>query len=112
MALLFVASGRAVPDQVSRVPDWLTHGAGYAVLAVLACRALAGGVIRPVAARVAGLAVLLSFAYGVTDEIHQSFVPGRHADPWDLVKNLAGALAGAAACAWPLPAGEHRRKAA
>jgi len=29
--------------------------------------------------------------YGATDEIHQFFVPGRHADPIDLLTNAMGA---------------------
>ena len=112
MAFLFAVSSRAGWGPVSHIPDWMTHGAGYAVLAVLACRALAGRLGRPVTARVAALAVLISTVYGVTDELHQSFVPGRVADAWDLLKNLAGAVAGAVACAWPRPANEQRRKAA
>ena len=112
MAFLFWVSSRSGFGPVSDLPDWTTHGAGYAVLAVLACRALAGGLGRPVAVRVAVLAVLISTVYGVTDEWHQSFVPGRVADPWDLVKDLAGAAAGALACAWPRREGEQRGKAA
>jgi VanZ family protein len=30
--------------------------------------------------------------FGVTDEIHQYLVPGRHADPLDLLLNAVGAL--------------------
>jgi len=110
MAFVFVLSSRAVPGPVSRVPDWATHAAGYAVLAVLLCRALAGGLGRPVTVKVAALGAFLSFLYGVTDEWHQYFVADRHADAWDLAKNLAGAVAGAAACAWPRPS--ERRRAA
>ena len=112
MALLFVVSDQAVVSAVPGLPDWVTHGAAYAVLAVLLCRALAGGLARPVTARVAVTAVVASFAYGVTDEIHQSFVPGRHADAWDLLKNLGGAVVAATACSWPRSHGEHRRKTA
>jgi VanZ family protein len=112
MAFLFAMSSRAGWGAASQVPDWMTHGAGYAVLAALACRGLAGGLGRPVTARVAALAVLIATAYGVTDELHQSFVPGRVADAWDLLKDLAGAVAGALACAWPRPTDEQRRKAA
>ncbi|CAN5780163.1 hypothetical protein BH24CHL4_BH24CHL4_17820 [soil metagenome] len=32
-----------------------------------------------------------SAAYGLTDEIHQYFVPGRQADPIDLITNAIGA---------------------
>ena len=101
MAFVFAVSSRASWGQVSQIPDWMTHGAGYAVLAVLACRALAGGLGQPVAVRVAVLAVVIATLYGVTDGLHQSFIPGRTADPWDLLKDMAGAAAGALACAWP-----------
>lgn len=45
-------------------------------------------------------AVALASAYGVTDELHQLFVPGRHADPVDWLVDTAGALAGALVLAW------------
>lgn len=112
MALIFWISSRPVIPAASGIPDWITHGAGYAVLAVLSCRALAGGLGRPVAARTAALGALVSALYGVTDELHQSFVPGRVADAWDLLKNLAGAVFGAAACAWPRPTRDERREVA
>jgi VanZ family protein len=101
MAFIFMISSRASWGQVSQIPDWMTHGAGYAVLSVLACRALAGGLGQPVTARVALFAVVIATLYGVTDEMHQAFVPGRTADAWDVLKDMAGAAAAALACAWP-----------
>jgi VanZ family protein len=113
MAVLFALSSRPLPASVSSVPDWITHGAGYAILGALLCRALAGGLARPVAGRLAVLAVVIATAYGVTDEVHQSFVPGRMSDAWDVLKDLGGASVAAAACAWPRgPRDEERRKAA
>ena len=112
MAVIFVASSRPVPAAVSQVPDWISHPAAYAVLAVLACRALAGGLHAAVAPRVAAQAAALAFLYGVTDELHQSYVPGRFAEAADLAKNLAGAALGAGACAIPRGDGAPRRKAA
>ena len=112
MALVFTLSSRARWGTLSDLPDWSTHAAGYAVLSVLACRALGGGLDHPVTARAAVLAVLISTLYGVSDELHQSFVPGRTADAWDVLKDLAGAAVGAVACAWPRPANAQRRKAA
>ncbi len=41
------------------------------------------------------LAVLITFAYGVTDEMHQRFVPGRHADALDAIADGFGGLLGA-----------------
>ncbi len=40
------------------------------------------------------LSVVLAVGYGVTDEFHQSFVPGRFASAGDLLADLAGALIG------------------
>ncbi|MCX7707278.1 MAG: VanZ family protein, partial [Anaerolineae bacterium] len=55
--------------------------------------ALAGsGVRRP------GLwAFVLALLYAFSDEFHQSFVPGRHPDPLDILTDAAGA---GAALAW------------
>lgn len=94
MAILFQLSSRSDVGPAGRVPDWLTHGAAYLVLAGLLCRALAGG-LRPLPAAAAGLAACLATAYGVTDEYHQSFVPGRDASVADIFKDAGGAAIGA-----------------
>ena len=36
--------------------------------------------------------VLFTIAFGLTDEFHQAFVPGRNVDPFDIVANTSGAL--------------------
>ena len=79
---------------MGRVPDWLTHGTAYLILSVLLCRGLAGG-MRPLRAAGAVLAVCLATVYGVSDEFHQSFVPGRDASVGDVLKDLGGASLGA-----------------
>jgi VanZ family protein len=111
MAFLFALSDQAVVTEVAGLPDWVTHGGGFGMLCVLLCRALGRGLTRPVPMRVAMLAIAITFLYGITDEIHQSFVPGRHPDPWDLLKNLGGAIAGAIVCAVPRPARDQRKAA-
>ncbi len=40
------------------------------------------------------IAVGLTAFYGMLDEFHQSFVPGRTADTWDVVADVAGAMLG------------------
>lgn len=40
-------------------------------------------------------AVALASAYGVTDELHQLFVQGRHSDPVDWLVDTVGAFVGA-----------------
>jgi VanZ family protein len=76
--------------------DKLLHFGAYAVLAGLAVGALARARIAALG-RVAAIGVLLAAAYGATDEWHQSYVPGRDADPWDWAADAVGAAAGAAA---------------
>ena len=38
------------------------------------------------------LAIILSIVYGIIDELHQYFVPGRYADIHDVFMNAAGIL--------------------
>ena len=92
MAVVFLFSSISKLGWAARVPDWISHPIEYAVGAVLLCRALAGE--RPLTLPTALTATLLATAYGVTDEYHQSFVPGRTSDFADVVKDLGGAAAG------------------
>ena len=97
MAVVFFFSSLSHPGLAARALDWISHPIEYGVGAVLVCRALEGGRPRPLTASTALTATLLTTAYGVTDEYHQSFVPGRTSDPADVAKDFAGA---AAACAF------------
>jgi len=71
------------------------HVAEYAVLAALFRRALKGSsTLSPSALFWA--TVVFCFVYAVSDEWHQSFVPGREPSFWDVLIDTAGALAAAA----------------
>ena len=59
------------------------------------------------AGHVFSTAALLAVLYGLGDEVHQSFVPGRDASVGDVVADAAGALLGAAA--WVLGCGALAR---
>jgi VanZ family protein len=110
MAVVFFFSSLSHLGLAGRVPDWISHPIEYGIGAVLVCRALEGGRRRPLTASTALTAIVLITAYGVTDEYHQSFVPGRTSDPADVAKDFAGA---AAACAfyrrWTLHSPESSR---
>ena len=63
------------------------HMTEYAILALLACRALRlSGARRPLLG-----ALLLCAVYAATDEFHQSFVGGRGPSPVDVMIDTAGA---------------------
>jgi VanZ family protein len=92
MAMIFFASSLSdlstLPGDVS---DKTGHFAGYAALGATVLRATAGGRWAGVTARTAALAWSICLAYGVTDEVHQGFVPGRTPALDDLVADAAGA---------------------
>lgn len=65
------------------------HSVAYATLAFLWWRALSRG--RKAYRTTLVLAFVIAVLYGMSDEIHQSFVPGRHPSPWDVLIDAAGA---------------------
>jgi VanZ family protein len=90
MALIFVLSSIHSPPQLpSAIGDKGAHAMLYSGLAALIVRALAGG-WRPFAGGIAVAAVLFSTLYGVSDELHQLFVPTRTADLNDLAADAVG----------------------
>jgi len=93
MAVLFLASSIPnVGELPGGTPDWVPHGAGYAILGVLLLRGFARGRRGGVTGRTVLATVVCAAIYGVTDEWHQSFVPGRSAEVHDLVADTAGAV--------------------
>ena len=74
------------------------HVPAYAALAWAWCWAL-GAWLR-VPAAVAIVACAIASAYGVFDEWHQSFVPGRFASLTDVTLDIAGAVLGVWLAAW------------
>ena len=76
--------------------DKLIHGCEYAVLGFLVARALSM-LGAPFAF---ALAVAISALYGVSDEVHQAFVPRRSSEVLDAVADACGSLSGAGA--WQL----------
>jgi VanZ family protein len=95
MGLIYWFSDQPQPFTVSQ--SWLEdaigvagHIIGYAVLAVLWRRALAARQNRR-PRRAAALAWLLTVLYALSDEVHQTFVPGRSGNLPDLLIDAAGA---------------------
>ena len=69
------------------------HVLGYAGLGILWWRALAAGQSAS-ARRTLALALLLTTLYAISDEYHQTFVPGRSGTPADVLIDAAGAVLG------------------
>jgi VanZ family protein len=90
-ALIFILSSQPSLPSPGRIGDKQAHAFTYGVLAILCLMGLTGWRSR----RVAGASLLAAFAiavvYGVSDEIHQSFVPGRTPDVDDVIADAVGA---------------------
>lgn len=90
---------RAQFEAIHFIVRKLAHLSEYAVLSLLILRALnRSHRLAPgwFSWRTAGTAQLISSAYAVTDEWHQSFVPGRTAAFSDVLIDSSGALVGLA----------------
>jgi len=97
LAVIFGAS--SIPNLTTlpgNISDKSGHSIGYGLLGILILRALAGGRLREVTWRRGIAAIVLATLYGVTDEFHQLFVPGRSADRYDVLADCVGATIGAA----------------
>jgi VanZ family protein len=87
-AMIFVLS--SIPDLGTGLGGWdfvlrkFAHAAEFAVLGFLLARAI--GRDRP--------ALALGIAYAVSDEVHQSFVPGRLGSPLDVLVDAVGVVVG------------------
>ena len=80
-------------------PDFVLHAGAYFVMAVLAVRALARGLLEPASRAALWGGVGIAILYGVSDEWHQSRVPERVASWSDVLADSAGALFAGAALA-------------
>ena len=101
MAAIFYVSSLPEPPPILAGSDKSLHLSAYFGLTLVVVRAVAGGLAQRIGIRTAVVALLIAIGYGVTDEVHQMFVPGRSADVYDLLSDATGAVAGTAACwAW------------
>jgi VanZ family protein len=76
----------------------LSHWSEYFILGILLMRALKAQIPRQPALRRMLWSILLATLYAVTDEYHQTLVPGRSANLLDVVIDSFGALCGTLWC--------------
>jgi VanZ family protein len=109
-AVLFGLSsipGRDIPTIQFSYSDKIVHCGIYAVLGALCFRALRLTTRLGVVSAIL-VVPLIVLAYGVSDELHQMFVPQRSSDVFDVVADvIGGALGAVLASRWP---GLRRRR--
>lgn len=99
--MIFYLSSQSHPDEqlpsfvLKDVSDKVLHAVEYAGLAVLCYRAFRWAAGPSVARQALVLAVVTASIYGITDEVHQFFVPFRESSWLDWLADTAGAAVGA-----------------
>ena len=103
MAMVFGFSSLSTPPQPPGILSYYhVHIILYTGLGALTTRAAAKG-LRHVSLTAALVAIAISSLYGVTDEYHQLFVPGRMFDVLDMAADAFGSMVGAGATwAWSI----------
>ncbi len=97
MLLIWWLSSQSLTISTANFPfrDKGVHATEYGVLGVFLAHALSGTFAGLTRARLWLWSVALTVLFGMSDEIHQAFVPGRSADVLDLAADAVGALLGA-----------------
>ena len=96
MAAIFFVSSLPNPQIGGDTPDYVLHALEYFLLTLLLIRLFLSSnrdnrhVFSWQYACVLG--VIVAVSYGVTDEIHQYFIPGRHCSVHDVVSDMIGSI--------------------
>lgn len=96
-AIFFISSlpGASLPTVAIWSADKVVHAAVFAVLGLLVALPLDRLKLVERKGWLIAVAALIATAYGVSDELHQRFTPGRSPDVADVVADAVGAVIGA-----------------
>jgi VanZ family protein len=96
-ALIYWLSSQERLPAAPRGSDKAAHFIAYAILTLAWIRAFAGGRLTAAPAELLA-AFAIAALFGLSDEFHQSFVPGRESSGWDVLADALGAAAAALGC--------------
>lgn len=92
LLLTYVLSSQSHVPGAEAVPDYLLHFPEYSLLTLLLVRAGSGRILAPHSTRVLVASLLFGILYGIFDEIHQAFVPGRDSSVKDALVDAFATL--------------------
>jgi VanZ family protein len=101
VTLIFYLSSLSHPEErlpnflFEQLGDKLLHGIEYAVLALLCYRAFRWAAGPQAGEYAVMLAIVATSLYGLTDELHQAYVPLRESSLADWIADTTGAVIGA-----------------
>lgn len=93
MAAIFAVQSMPQPPAPPGLDDKTQHFLAYGGLGLVTLRATSGGAVAGLGVGSALTAWAITTLYGGSDEYHQSFVPGRSPDVFDLFADAIGAAA-------------------
>jgi VanZ family protein len=94
--LIYIQSANPSPEQIPSFPfvDKVLHFVAYGIMGILFYRAYQTLRIKNNIQMLMLLSVVSASLYGISDEIHQSFVPFREAEVADVIADMLGAASG------------------
>ena len=99
--MVFFLSAQSHPEEqlpsflLEGVSDKVLHAVEYGILSLLCYRAFRWAAGPAVARQAVMLAIVTASVYGLTDEVHQFFVPFRESSWLDWLADTIGAVIGA-----------------
>ena len=93
---IYIQSDHPSPEQIPSFPlvDKVLHFIAYGLMGILFYRAYQTLRIKNNIQMLMLLSMLSASLYGISDEIHQSFVPFREAEVADVIADIIGAFSG------------------
>lgn len=92
--IFYFSSLPVIPSLIIEIyPETLVwHVIEYTILSILLFRAFINSKNITFRENAIHLAIIIAILYGVTDEIHQHFVPGRDFSHFDIIANSVGSI--------------------
>ena len=100
---IFLLAGQSYPLGVKHLPflvDKAIHVLVYGAFSVVLFAALRHSRPRTPPLVLASMAAVIAVLYGLSDEYHQSFIPFRRTDAYDLAANAVGAVVAQGLVLW------------
>ena len=93
---IYIQSDHPSPEQIPVFPyvDKVLHVTAYGIMGILFFRAYQTLRFKGNMKMLMFLSVVSASLYGISDEIHQSFVPFREAEVADAIADMIGAISG------------------
>ena len=93
---IYIQSNHPSPEQIPIFPyvDKVLHVTAYGIMGILFYRAYQTLRLKDNIKMLMFLSVVSASLYGISDEIHQSFVPLREAEVADVIADMIGAIVG------------------